>query len=227
MGVSMIHILVLEDDRQQNQIICSYLTRNGYEVTGCHHAQEAYDAMYDIQFDLIVSDIMMPDIDGFEFAESVRQIDKNIPMLFVTARDDMSAKSRGFDLGIDDYLTKPFELEELLLRIKALLRRAQIAENKEIRIGSLVMNSEERVVSVDGEEVPLTMREFNILFKLLSYPKKTFTRTQLMNEFWDSETTSSHRTVDVYMAKIRDKFSHCDDFEIVIVHGLGYKVVLK
>lgn len=223
----MIHILVVEDDKQQNQIICSYLSKHNYEVTGCFSAQEAYDEMADVPFDLILSDIMMPGIDGFEFAESIRNIDKNVPILFVTARDDLNAKSRGFDLGIDDYITKPFQLEELLLRIKAILRRAKISEDKEICIGDFRMNSDERTVYVKGEEVSLTFREFNILFKLLSYPKKTFTRTQLMNEFWDSDTKSSNRTVDVYMTKLRDKFSDCNDFEIVTVHGLGYKAVIK
>lgn len=223
----MIQIMVVEDDVVQNKLECSYLISHGYEVTGCLNVEEAYDALDNQHYDLIISDIMLPGIDGYEFAKSIRDIDKNIPILLVTAKDDLKSKIKGYDLGIDDYLTKPFELEELLMRIKALLRRAKIVEDKEIKIGDLVINSEECSAILAGKEITLTVREFDILFKLLSYPKKTFTRTQLMNEFWDLNTTSTSRTVDVYMTKLRDKFSNCDAFEIVTVHGLGYKAVIK
>lgn len=222
----MINILVVDDEKEQTHIVCSYLIKNNYHAVGCLNANEAYDALFDQHFDLIISDIMMPDIDGFEFAEAIRAIDKNIPLLFLTARDDITSKSRGFQLEIDDYLVKPVELDELLMRITALLRRAKIERSKQINIGDLLMNSEEMTVTYQNEEIPLTVREFNILFKLLSNPKKTFTRAQLMNEFWDVDSTSSNRTVDVYMTKLRDKFSACNEFEIVTVHGLGYKVVL-
>ena len=178
-------------------------------------------------FDLIISDIMMPGVDGFEFARTIREMDKNIPILFMTARDDFAAKQRGFRMGIDDYLVKPIDLEELLLHVEALLRRAGISTSRKLEIGSLVMDADERTVTVAGEDVPLTMREFNLLYKLLSYPKKAFTRSQLMDEFWDGETGSGPRTVDVYMTKLRQKFADCEDFEIVTVHGLGYKAVLK
>ena len=145
----------------------------------------------------------------------------------MTARDDFAAKQRGFRAGIDDYMVKPVDLEELLLRIGALLRRAKIAASKKLTAGGLTLDAEEHTAYLNGEEVPLTVREFNLLYKLLSYPKKTFTRSQLMDEFWDSSSNSGPRTVDVYMTKLRDKFSGCDDFEIVTVHGLGYKAVLK
>ena len=201
--------------------------KNNYQVTGCLDASKAYDAMFENHFDIILSDIMMPEIDGFEFAESIRAIDKNIPILFISAKDDIKSKARGYSLDIDDYMVKPIELDELLMKIKALLRRAQIKDNNEIKIGNLVMNRDEMAATYNGEEIPMTVREFNILFKLLSYPKKTFTRAQIMNEFWEADSNSSNRTVDVYMTKIRDKFSHCDEFEIVTVHGLGYKAVLK
>lgn len=223
----MINILVVDDEKHQNNVICSYLIKNNFNAIGCLNANDAYDVMYDNHIDLIISDIMMPGIDGFEFAKSVRDIDKNIPLLFLTAKDDIQSKLRGFSLEIDDYLVKPVELDELLVRIYALLRRAKIESSKELRIGNLVMNSEEMTAVFDGEEIPLTLREFNILFKLLSYPKKTFTRAQIMNEFWDADSTSSNRTVDVYMTKLRDKFSKCDEFKIVTVHGLGYKAVLN
>lgn len=223
----MIHILVLDDEKEQAQIVCSYLMKHQYHAVACYNAQEAFNALFEQHFDLIISDIMMPEINGFEFAKSIRAIDKNIPLLFLTALDDIKSKSRGFHLEIDDYLVKPVDLDELLMRITALLRRAKIASSKELKIGKLRMNSEEMTVTLQDEEIPLTLREFNILFKLLSYPKKTFTRAQIMNEFWDSDSTSSNRTVDVYMTKLRDKFSHCDEFEIITVHGLGYKAVIK
>lgn len=223
----MINILVVDDEKHQNNVICSYLIKNNFNAIGCLNANDAYDVMYDNHIDLIISDIMMPGIDGFEFAKSVRDIDKNIPLLFLTAKDDIQSKLRGFSLEIEDYLVKPVELDELLVRIYALLRRAKIESSKELKIGNLVMNSEEMTAVFEGEEIPLTLREFNILFKLLSYPKKTFTRAQIMNEFWDADSTSSNRTVDVYMTKLRDKFSKCDEFKIVTVHGLGYKAVLN
>lgn len=224
----MFKILVVEDDRELNRSVCAYLGQNGYEAVGRLGAEEAYDALYDGgTFDMIISDIMMPGVDGFEFAENVRELSDTIPILFMTARDDMAAKQRGFKVGIDDYMVKPIDLEELLLRIGALLRRAGIAASKKLTVGALTMDAEEHTAYLDGEEIALTVREFNILYKLLSYPKKTFTRSQLMDEFWDSGTASGPRTVDVYMTKIRDKLSDCEDFQIVTVHGLGYKAVLK
>ena len=223
----MFKVLVVEDDPLLNRSVCSYLNQNGYEATGCLGANQAYDAMYGNVFDLIVSDIMMPGVDGFEFAKTVRTLNQEIPMLFVTARDDLAAKQRGFRAGVDDYMVKPIDLDELLLRMGALLRRAKIAASKKLTVGSLVLDAEGRTASLEGPEIPLTQREFNLLYKLLSYPKKTFTRAQLMDEFWDVETSSGPRTVDVYITKLRDKFLACADFEIVTVHGLGYKAVLK
>ncbi len=224
----MFRILVVEDDNELNKAVCSYLNRNGYETVGCHSANEAYDAMYGgTLFDLIISDVMMPGVDGFEFAETVREQNQHIPILFMTARDDFVAKQRGFKVGIDDYMVKPVDLDELLLHIGALMRRANIANTRKLTVGSLVLDADERTAVLDGEEIPLTVREFNLLYKLLSYPKKTFTRQQLMDEFWDMASCSGSRTVDVYMTKLRDKFSKCRDFEIQTVHGLGYKAVLK
>ena len=220
-------ILVVEDDSKLNHIVCAYLNDNGYHAIGCKTAMEAFDKMLDTMMDMIVSDIMMPQMDGFEFASLVRDQDKTIPILFMTARDDMSAKQKGFRIGIDDYMVKPIDMDELVLRVGALLRRANIANDKKLTIGSLIMNADERTVYLNQEEIPLTVKEFNILFKLLSYPKRTFTRNQLMDEFWGMETESTPRTVDVYITKLRDKLAGCKDFEIVTVHGLGYKAVLK
>lgn len=224
----MFQALVVEDDQELNRTVCAYLNQNGYQALGCLNANEAYDAMYGgTLFDLIISDIMMPGVDGFAFARTVRELNQEIPILFMTARDDFASKQRGFQAGIDDYMVKPIDLDELLLRMEALLRRARIASSKKLTVGGLTLDAEEHTAYLNGEEIPLTVREFNLIYKLLSYPKKTFTRSQLMDEFWDSASTSGPRTVDVYMVKLREKFADCADFEIVTVHGLGYKAVLK
>lgn len=226
-GISMINILVLEDDAVLNKTVCTYLNDSGFSAKGFLRANDAYDAMNGGMFDLIISDIMMPEIDGFEFAENVRRIDKHIPILFMSARDDLPAKQKGFRLGIDDYMVKPIDFEELLLRVRALLRRANIETEKKLTVGNLTLDGDGMTAEVDGEEVPVTPREFNILFKLLSYPKKIFSRAQLMDEFWEADTDASLRSVDVYVTKLRDKFSGCDGFEIKTVRGVGYKAVLK
>ena len=223
----MFRILVLEDDKELNRTVCSFLNHSGYEATGCFDANNAYDELSMHMFDLIISDIMMPGVDGFEFARNVRELNDNIPILFMTARDDIASKQRGFRIGVDDYMVKPIDLEELLLRIGALLRRAKVAADRKLEIGSFVMDADEHTAMLGDEEISLTNREFNILYKLLSYPKKTFTRTQLMDEFWDADTDTAPRAVDVYMTKLRQKLAECDDFEIVTVHGLGYKAVFK
>lgn len=225
----MIKILVVEDDAGLNMTVCAFLRKNGYDVTGCMHANDAYNAMYNNLFDLIISDVMMPQIDGFEFAETVRKINQTIPIIFMTARDDFTAKQKGFAAGIDDYLVKPVDLDELLLRISAILRRAKISQSKKLTIGSLTLDADAVSAESDGKEIQLTAREFNLIYKLLSYPNKTFTRVQLMDEFWDADSNATPRAVDVYITKIRDKLSAagCSGFEIVTVHGLGYKAVAK
>lgn len=223
----MIHILVVEDDEKLNKIVCTYLNDSGFEAKGCLNARDAYDAMYSQLYDLIISDIMMPEIDGFEFAKTVRKVNERIPILFMSAKDDLPSKQRGFRLGIDDYMVKPVDLDELVLRVRALLRRANIETERKITVGNLTLDADGTSAEVDGEEISLTTREFNIIYKLLSYPKKTFSRAQLMDEFWDVDTDTSLRAVDVYMTKLRNKLSGCDGFKIVTVRGLGYKAVLQ
>ncbi len=223
----MIHILVVEDDIKLNQIVCTYLNDSGFQTKGCLSANEAYEEMYNNLYELIISDIMMPEIDGFEFARTVRQVNKTIPILFMSAKDDLPSKQKGFHLGIDDYMVKPIELDELLLRVRALLRRANIEMERKITVGNLVLDADGMSAEIDGEEINLTTREFNIIYKLLSYPKKTFSRAQLMDEFWGIDSDTSLRAVDVYVTKLRDKLSMCDGFKIVTVRGLGYKVVLQ
>lgn len=222
----MVCVLVVEDDVQFNRIICSYLSDLGYSVVGCYGVQEALREMEKMSFDIIVSDIMMKDIDGFEFAEQVKNQDKEIPFLFLTARDDIQSKEKGYRLGIDDYIVKPIEMRELHLRIEAILRRANIANKKKIVIGDLVLDSAETAAYYNGAELGLSLKEFNVLFKLLSYPKRTFTRAQLMNDFWGYDNESTPRTVDVCITKLRSKISACKEVEIVTVHGLGYKAVV-
>lgn len=159
--------------------------------------------------------------------KSVRRINKTIPILFMSAKDDLSSKQKGFRLGIDDYMVKPIELDELLLRVRALLRRANIAMSRKLKVGNLELDTDAMSAKINGEEIPLTTREFNIIYKLLSYPNKTFSRAQLMDEFWGMETETSLRAVDVYITKLRDKLSSCDGFTITTVRGIGYKGVIR
>lgn len=222
----VINILVVEDDIKLNQIVCTYLNDSGFHAKGCLSANDAYEEMYNHLYELIISDIMMPEIDGFEFAETVRRVNKHIPILFMSAKDDLPSKQKGFQLGIDDYMVKPIELDELLLRVRALLRRANIEMDRKLVVGNLELDAYAMTAKISGEEIPATTREFNILYKLLSYPNKTFSRAQLMDEFWGVDSDTSLRAVDVYITKLRDKFSTCDGFEIKTVRGLGYKAVL-
>lgn len=222
----MIRILVVDDDEKLTQTICTYLNNSGYEAKGVLSVASAYDELYRSLYNLIISDIMMPGTDGFEFAETVRTLNKRIPILFISARDDLPAKQKGFDLGIDDYMVKPLDLSELLMRVRALLRRANIEASRKLTVGDLVLDADAMSITAGGEDIPVTTREFNIMFKLLSYPNHTFSRSQLMDEFWGVESNSSLRAVDVYIAKLRDKFALCESFQIKTVRGLGYKAVL-
>ncbi len=223
----MINILVVDDDAELNRIVCIYLNDSGFQAKGCLNANDAYEEMYNNMYEMIMSDIMMPKIDGFEFARTVRQVNRTIPILFMSAKDDLSSKQKGFQLGIDDYMVKPIELGELLLRVRALLRRANIEMERKLTIGNLTLDADAMSATIEDEEITITTREFNIVYKLLSYPKKTFSRAQLMDEFWGIDTDTSLRAVDVYVTKLRDKFSGCDGFKIVTVRGIGYKAVLS
>ena len=223
----MIHILVVEDDERLNRLVCTYLNDSGFQTKGCLNARDAYDEMYNQLYDLIISDIMMPEIDGFEFAQNVRRVNQRIPILFMSAKDDLPSKQKGIQLGIDDYMDKPVDLDELVLRVRALLRRANIETERKITVGNLTLDADALSAEVNGEEISLTTREFNIIYKLLSYPKKTFSRAQLMDEFWEMDSDTSLRAVDVYMTKLRSKLAECDGFKIVTVRGLGYKAVLQ
>lgn len=223
----MIRILVAEDDTAMNKLICSMLAEKGYEPLPCFDGAQAISAYENQPVDMVITDVMMPKADGYELAQEVRRQDRHIPILFMTALDDKISQQRGFRSGADDYVTKPFDADILLLRVEALLRRANIERSRELTAGNLRMNKDEHTAYLNGEELPLTVREFDLLFKLLSFPKRTFTRAQLMDEFWDYDSSATSRTVDVYMSKLREKTATCDGFEILTVHGLGYKAVLR
>lgn len=222
----MVKILVVEDDKNLNKSICLFLAQKGFEAQGCYDGEEALDVLYKTSFDLVISDIMMPKVDGYKLLENVRKLDKSIPFIFMTAKEDFPSKQKGYNAGVDDYLVKPVDLQELYLRINALLRRANINVEKKLVVGNFTMDVEEHMAYIGDEEVNFTTREFDIVFKFLSYPKKTFSRSQLMNEFWNPDSFTGTRTVDVYITKIREKLANCKDFEIVTVHGLGYKAVI-
>lgn len=213
----MIHILVVEDDEKLNPAVCTYLNDCGFAAKGCLSANAAYEEMYNNLYELIISDIMMPEIDGFEFAQTIREVNKTIPILFMSAKDDLPSKQKGFRIGIDDYMVKPVDLDEMILRVRALLRRANIEMERKITVGNLVLDADGMSAEINGEEINLTTREFNIIYKLLSYPKKTFSRAQLMDEFWGVDSDTGLRAVDVYVTKLRDKLADCDGFKIVTV----------
>lgn len=222
----MLRILLAEDDKDLNMLTTSYLQSSGHTVKSVFNGLDALKELEEAKYDLILSDIMMPLLDGYGLAREIRSFDSDIPIIFMSARDDKPSKQLGYKVGVDDYLTKPFDLDELILKINAIARRLKLDAKTEIVIGNLVMNKEEHTAYIDSEEITLTVREFDILYCMLSYPKKTFTRSKLMEDFWDFDSSATSRTVDVYMAKLREKTKNCDGFEIQTVHGLGYKVVL-
>ncbi len=221
----MFRILVVEDDRNLNKLICTVLERNGYAAAGVGNPAEAFAAFESAQFDLIISDIMMPGMDGFDFAKEVRKDSATMPILFVTAKDDFASKQRGFSIGVDDYMVKPIDINELVLRVTALLRRSNIANAHRVTVGKTVADYDTLTVKREDALVVLPPKEFYILFKLLSYPDKIFTRSNLMDEFWGMDSESYERTVDVHITRLREKFKNNPDFSIVTVRGLGYKVV--
>lgn len=222
----MAHILVVEDDKSLNKSICLFLQQRGFIPQACFDGEEAFQLLYKHSFDIILCDIMMPVVDGFQLINHVRQLNKEIPIIMMTAKEDFQSKATLFNSGVDDYMVKPLNLQELELRIRALLRRANINVEKKLVVGNCTLDLEEHSVYVEDEPVKFTTREFDILLKFLTYPKKTFSRPQLMNEFWNPDNFTGTRTVDVYITKIREKLSRCTGFEIQTVHGLGYKAVI-
>ena len=208
-------------------MLCSTLNHNGYQSYGATDGENAFDVLETTVIDIIICDIMMPKMDGFEFTKTLRNMSINTPILMVTAKDDYDSMQKGFNLGVDDYMIKPINVKEMLLRITALLRRAKINAEKKIVIGSTILDYESMTVISNNENIILPLKEFNLLFKLLSYPNKIFTRQQIMDEIWGMETDSDDRTINTHINRLREKFENNNDFEIVTIRGLGYKAVKK
>ncbi|MDU2121609.1 MAG: response regulator transcription factor [Clostridium celatum] len=221
----MINILVVEDDKHTRKLLETILKRDGYSVLKAEDGIKAMEVLDNHHVDLIILDIMMPNMDGYEFAQELRDADCMIPILMATAKQLPEDKKRGFIVGTDDYMTKPIDTEEMLLRIKALLRRSQIASARKLTIGKVILDYDTLTVTRENEKQTLPQKEFYLLYKLLSYPDRIFTRIQLMDEIWGMETESSDTTVNVHINRLRKRFDSYPEFEIISVRGLGYKAV--
>ena len=223
----MFHIMVTEDDKNTRKLMCTVLAQNGYEPVPAVDGVDALEILDRQHVDLILLDVMMPRMDGYEFVRTLREGNCNIPVLMVTAKETSADKIAGFKAGTDDYMVKPVNEEEMLLRISALLRRSNIANEHKLTAGDTVLDYDALTVSCKGEVQELPNKEFMLLFKLLSYPGKIFTRRQIMDELWDMESDTDERTIDVHINRLREKFRDNGDFEIATVRGLGYKAVIK
>ena len=222
----MFQLLVVEDDKNTARLMRAVLKREGYEVYCAENGAEALDITDKQHIDLIILDVMMPVMDGYEFTERVRSVGDNTPILMVTAKDLPEEKCKGFRVGTDDYMVKPVNEEELVLRIKALLRRSQIASEHKLHIGKVTLDYDALTVSRDGVSQTIPQKEFQLLYKLLSYPDKIFTRLQLMDEIWGMESTTVDTTVNVHITRLRRRFEAWPEFEIIAVRGIGYKAVI-
>lgn len=221
----MLRILIAEDDRELRQLFSHVLTKNGYAVKGVSNGKEALDAMDNDYFDLVITDIMMPVLDGYELVRQLRDTGNITPVLMITAKDAFDDMSQGFVSGTDDYMVKPVNVNEMLLRVKALLRRAQMINDRRQVVGNTVMELDSLTVTTDTESMVLPQKEFMLLYKMLSYPGKIFTRNQLMDEIWGYDNESDTHTVDVHIGRLRERFRNNTDFKIVTMRGVGYKVV--
>lgn len=223
----MFHILVVEDDADMRELFCTVLTDAGYRTSPATDGENALEVMDREYIDLIIADVMMPHMDGYTFLRTLRRADCNIPVLLVTAKDQFDDIEQGFRVGCDDYMIKPINVRELVLRVEALLRRARISSEKKITVGDTVLNYDALTVTIHGKETILPQKEFFLLYKLLSYPNKIFTRPQLMDEIWGMFSETDERTVNTHINRLRERFADCPDFEIVTIRGLGYKAVKK
>ena len=221
----MLKILIAEDDRELRQLFSHVLTKNGYAVKGVSNGKEALDAMDKDYFDLIITDIMMPIMDGYTLVQQLRDTGNITPVLMITAKDAFDDMHQGFVSGTDDYMVKPVNVNEMLLRVKALLRRAQMINDRRQVVGNTVMELDSLTVTTDTESMVLPQKEFMLLYKMLSYPGKIFTRNQLMDEIWGYDNESDTHTVDVHIGRLRERFRNNTDFKIVTMRGVGYKVV--
>lgn len=219
----MANILVVDDNDNLRQLMKIHLVRAGYQVYDAPDGERALEVLAENPIHLMIVDIMMPQMDGFELTGELRGSNITIPVLMVTARETLEDKRKGFGLGADDYMVKPVDMDEMLLRVEALLRRSKIATERKLVIGETVLNGDAYSIYANGETVTLPQKEFQLLFTLMSYPGKIFSRQALMDEIWGYDTDTDPRTVDVHIKRLRDKFGNVDDFEIVTVRGLGYK----
>ena len=220
----MFSILVVEDDENLNKLMCEKLKNEAYQVFSAFDGEEALEVLDQKHVDLIISDIMMPNMNGYELTKQLRDASFTLPILMITAKDQMEDMEKGFKAGTDDYMVKPINLKEMLLRVKALLRRAQIANDHKLLVGNVILDYDALTVKMKEEIQELPPKEFYLLFKLLSYPNKIFTRQELMDEIWGMNTDIDDRTVDSHIKKLRRRYENLDDFEIITVRGLGYKV---
>ncbi len=223
----MFRILVVDDDKNTRRLLQAVLENEGYGVFTAMNGEDALEVMDREYIDLVVLDIMMPKMDGYELTKILREANNNLPILMVSAKQLPADKKQGFLVGTDDYMTKPIDEEEMLLRIKALLRRAKIVNEHKITIGGVVLDYDALTVSRNGEVLELPQKEFLLLYKLLSYPGKIFTRIQLMDEIWGAESDTGWETVTVHVGRLRKRFQNWPEFEIQSVRGLGYKAVKK
>jgi len=223
----MFHILIVEDDKELRELFCTVLLKNGYKTTSAKDGTEALDVLDKEYIDLIISDIMMPNMDGFELVKAIRDALFSLPILMITAKESFEDKQRGFLLGTDDYMVKPINVNEMVLRVGALLRRSQIINERKQYVGETLLEYDSLSVYQNDEVIVLPQKEFYILYKLASYPNSIFTRQQLMDEIWGINSETEIRTVDVHINRLRDRFKNNIDFEILTVRGLGYKVVKK
>lgn len=221
----MMKILIAEDDRELRQLFSHVLISNGYAVTGVSNGQEALDALDANYYDMIISDIMMPVLDGYALVRQLRAVGNNIPIMMITARDAFDDMRQGFLSGTDDYMVKPINVNEMVLRVEALLRRAQMINNRRLVMGNTVMEMDSLTVTTPSESMILPQKEFMLLYKLASLPGKILTRQQLMDEIWGYDTGSDSHTVDVHIGRLRERFRDNTDFKIVTMRGVGYKVV--
>ncbi len=221
----MFHVLVVEDDAKLRSLFCTVLANSGYLALPAPDGEQALSILDSEYVDLIISDIMMPGMDGYELIDRLRDSGFTMPILIITAKEAFEDKQRGFLAGADDYMVKPIDVNEMILRVGALLKRARIATEKRIVCGNTTLNYDALTVTVEGQETLLPQKEFYLLYKLLSYPNKIFTRQQLMDEIWGMDSTTDERTVDVHVNRLRERFKTCDDFLIQTVRGLGYKAV--
>lgn len=222
----MFNILVVEDDKNLRKLITTYLQRNKYNTYEATNGEEALNVLDQSYIDLIVSDIMMPKMDGYELIKSLREAKYDVPILIITAKSEIEDKKEGFLLGADDYMVKPIDIEEMLLRIQVLLRRSKSASEKKIQIGDLLLNYNQLSVIKKDKVYNLAQKEFYLLYKLLSTPNTIFTRQELIEEVWGLESDSDYRTVDVHIKRIREKMKDVDEFEIVTIRGIGYKAII-